>query len=153
MRWYWWALIGVIILGGGGYVAATQLTRGYRNKNPGNIRSTSVKWQGEIGKDDKGFVIFDTDTSGLRALAKLLLNYEKKGYRTVRDIISRYAPKADNNNTEAYINSVASALNVDPDGLVMIAPRLQELLPAIVKHENGFNKYSAAEISAAIRAV
>lgn len=147
-----WLVIGLIVLGGGGYVAATQLPRGYRNKNPGNIRAGSVKWQGEIGKDDKGFAIFDTDQNGLRALAKLLLNYEKKGYRTVRDIISRYAP-SNENNTEAYINSVASSLNVDPDGLVMIAPRLRELLPAIVKHENGFNKYSADEISDAIRAV
>lgn len=133
-------------------MAATRLPRGYRNKNPGNIRSNPAnKWQGQIGKDDKGFCQFESDFYGLRALARLLLNYEKAGARTVSDIIAKYAP-SNENNTTAYINSVASALNVEPNGLVMIGPRLQELIAAIVKHENGFNKYSADEIKTAIRA-
>lgn len=142
----------IVIAGGGSYVAATKLTRGYRNKNPGNIRfSQSNDWQGQIGKDDKGFAIFSDDFYGLRALAKLLLNYEKSGSRTVKAIIERYAP-ATENNTGAYVAAVSAALGVSPDSVLMVAPRLTELMAAIVKHENGFNKYSADELKAAARA-
>lgn len=147
-----WVVVGLIVLSGGGYVAATQLTRGYRNKNPGNIRNNPKnKWVGQTGVDDKGFCVFEKDFYGLRALAILLRNYEKQGARTVTDIISKYAP-SNENNTSAYINSVSRALSVTPNDLVMITPRLSELMAAIVKHENGFNKYSADEISEAKRA-
>lgn len=145
-------ILAIVVLFGGGYVAATQLPRGYRNKNPGNIRYNAAnKWQGQVGKDDKGFCQFESDFYGLRAMARLLLNYEKQGARTVADIINKYAPDSEND-TSAYVISVSSALNVEPNGLVMVAPRLRELIAAIVKHENGFNKYSAEEINAAIRA-
>jgi len=44
--------------------------RGIRNNNPGNIRKNeSFTWQGEIDQDDKGFVVFDDEVNGLRALA------------------------------------------------------------------------------------
>lgn len=147
-----WIAVGLVVLGGGGYVGATKLTRGYRNKNPGNIRySASNNWQGQTGKDDAGFVIFSSDFYGLRALARLLLNYEKNGANTVRKIITKYAP-ASENDTGAYIRAVASKLSVDPDAALMVAPRLQDLMAAIVAHENFVNKYSRDELDAAVRA-
>lgn len=152
MPWWAWMLIGLAVIGGGGYVGVTQLTRGYRNKNPGNIRYSQYnKWQGQTGQDDKGFVIFETDFYGLRALARLLLNYEKNGAYTVRQIITKYAP-ATENDTNAYVMSVSNALDVAPDAALMVATRLPDLMAAIVKHENGINKYSSNELLQAARA-
>ncbi len=86
-----------------------QIPRGIRNHNPGNIR-----WQDEwlgLKKDgkqqDPSFCVFISPVCGIRALAKVLKNYQRLyGLNTPRKIISRYAPPNENQ-TLAYINSVA----------------------------------------------
>ena len=87
--------------------------RGIRNNNPGNIRH-GAKWQGlkENSRDlDPAFCVFKNPIYGIRALAKGLLNYKKLyGLNTVRSIISRYAPPNENQ-TLAYIQSVAKPLS------------------------------------------
>jgi hypothetical protein len=71
------------------------------------------------------------------------MNYEKLyGLNTVRQIISRYAPPNENQTT-AYIQSVAKQLNVYPDTVIDISERgvLTVFLKAVIRMENGCQPY------------
>lgn len=136
-----------------------EMTRGERNNNPGNIERNATKWQG-MAKDQSGdsrFVIFTDPVYGIRALAKCLMTYSKKfdgtahDIDTVGEVISRWAPSTENN-TKAYVNAVAKALNVSPDDPIdMEDPiTLEGLVRAIIKHENGRCVYDDATIVDAI---
>lgn len=91
--------------------------RGMRNNNPGNIRH-GIDWIGDEpgeARADSDFERFDTMALGIRALLKLLQTYRKKhGLKTVRGIVSRWAPRSEND-TAAYIRHVAEQLGVGPD--------------------------------------
>ena len=133
---------------------AARLPRGIRNNNPGNLRRSRDRWEGlrEV-QTDPDFFQFKTTIDGLRALAKTLLTYRRKhGLKTVTGIVSRYAPAADKNNTRAYINDVANALDVGPDDEIDGEDRsvAQTLMRAIIRHENGQQPYSGVEIDAAL---
>lgn len=86
-------------------------TRGIRNNNPANIRR-GCNWKGlaKVQKD-KEFCKFTTMTWGVRALLITLRTYVvKHNLHTVREIINRWAPSSDGNNTEAYIKFVEKAI-------------------------------------------
>lgn len=123
-----------------------QLPRGIRNNNPGNIRH-GANWQGlnPNGRTmDSAFCVFTAPTYGIRALAKVLVNYKKiHGLNTVRQIISRYAPPNENQTT-AYIQSVAKQLCVYPDTIINIEERgvLTVFIKAVIRMENGIQPYS-----------
>src|SRR5574344_1223737 len=87
-------------------------TRGIRNNNPANIRR-GCKWQGLAKtQTDREFCQFVTMTWGVRALLVTLRTYVVKHHlRTVREIITRWAPPSDGNNTEAYIKFVEKAID------------------------------------------
>ncbi|WP_047472556.1 structural protein P5 [Delftia sp. ZNC0008] len=129
--------------------------RGIRNNNPGNIDRTAEKWQGMAAdqSSDARFVVFSAPVWGLRALAKVLLSYQRKhGLRTPAAIIGRWAPPVEND-TGAYARQVAKALGVGVgDQIDLQQPEtLQRVLPAIVQHENGQQPYPAALIAEAVR--
>lgn len=133
--------------------AGRDVPRGIRNNNPGNLRpSSSYKWLGQAGVDEGNYLIFDTPDNGLRAAAKNLLNQQRKhGLRTVRDIITKYAPAADNNDTQAYILAVSDELGVaatDPLDLGQ-SDQLAAFLRAVIRHENGVQPYSDAQLRTA----
>lgn len=89
-------------------------TRNWRNNNPGNIEyGDYAKSLGAIGTDGR-FAIFPTYEAGRKAKQDLL--FESKNYKdkTISGAISRYAPPSENN-TQAYINTVASSIGVSPD--------------------------------------
>ncbi|SOZ12066.1 hypothetical protein [Cupriavidus taiwanensis] len=137
--------------------------RGIRNNNPGNIR-WGDGWQGLIAphmRTDKDFCQFTEPSFGIRAICKILLNYGSKagqpnvggpGIDTVREIISRWAPDNEND-TEAYIASVARAVDVNPNAHIDVTdPRImRSLVVAIIRHENGQQPYSPALIDQAMR--
>lgn len=128
------------------------LTRGERNNNPGNIRKSAIFWRGETAGNDRGFESFDKPEDGIRAIAVLVQNYQKKyGLNTVRGIINRYAPPTENN-TSAYVAAVASALDVSPDAALNLSDpdTLLALVTAIIKHENGRVIYAQGMIAGAI---
>lgn len=131
--------------------------RGIRNNNPGNIRPGSP-WQGSLGSDGGpggGYLVFDTAANGLRALAKLLRNYQTSGQNTIRAIVTKWAPASDSNNTAAYIAQVVKALGIAADVPLNVRSNdstLAKLVAAIVQHENGQQPYSGAMIAAAVQA-
>jgi len=91
------------------------LPLGIRHNNPGNIRITTIPWQGKsVGPEDSGFEYFDAPIYGLRAMMINIINYQKKhGLNSIETIISRYAPPSENN-TQKYITDVAAWTGLDP---------------------------------------
>lgn len=86
---------------------AKKTSRGLRNNNPGNIRLSSTRYQGEVDSSDSAFKQFKTMAHGYRAMFVLLYTYQKKHkLHTIEAMISRYAPAVENH-TEAYINAVS----------------------------------------------
>ncbi|KFE50154.1 structural protein P5 [Pseudomonas syringae] len=143
-----------------------QIPRGLRNNNPGNIDyNPRNDWQGQLGIEagvtKPRFARFDSPENGIRALAKLLINYRGKdgmpgiglqGIDTVRETINRWAPSVENN-TEAYIKQVSAAAGVMPNESITIRdPRiLLAVVTAIITHENGGNPYAPAVIAEGVR--
>ncbi len=120
------------------------IARGIRNNNPGNIRHGD-KWQGlaEV-QTDKAFCVFKSPEWGIRALVRILRNYQTKhGLKTVESIINRFAPEVENNTT-SYILSVCQVLDVKPRDVIDVRePGIMiNLLKAIIRHENGVQPYS-----------
>lgn len=118
--------------------------RGIRNNNPGNIRHGD-KWQGLADKQtDAAFCVFKAPEWGIRALVKILRNYQTKhGLKTVESIINRFAPQIEND-TSSYILSVCQVLDVKPrDVIDVFEPGIMiNLLKAVIRHENGIQPYS-----------
>lgn len=123
----------------------TDMTRGLKNNNPGNIRHSATRWQGEIEVSenneglDASFKTFMTMAYGYRAMFKLLHNYAViYNLHTLEQMISRWAPPSENN-TRAYISAVslwsgvASSVKIDTTNpLTMIA-----VVSAMSRMENG----------------
>lgn len=125
--------------------------RGLRNNNPGNIERNGIAWKGMAqDQSDPRFVVFTHPSYGVRALGRILQTYERRGLKTVRDIIARWAPSTENN-TDAYAAAVARALKVAPGERIDVTARLPELAAAITAHENGSNPYSAADMAQWVR--
>lgn len=113
--------------------------RGIRLNNPGNIRHGKDKWAGKSAEQpDPSFIKFDTMQHGVRAIARILISYDKCGVNTVATIVARWAPPSEND-TEAYIENVASWVNVDPAEVLDIdnCDVMLPLIRAIVRQENG----------------
>jgi hypothetical protein len=127
--------------------------RGLRNNNPGNISKTSQSWDGEIKGSDNRFKTFSSPEAGIKAIGTNLLSYSRKGFDTVEEIINRWAPSSENN-TQAYINSVATRLGVKPDAKLDVKNPavLAGLTHAIIEHENGKNPYPDAMVQAGVNA-
>ncbi|WP_116327664.1 hypothetical protein [Klebsiella aerogenes] len=138
---------------GGGEASAVG-PRGVRNNNPGNLEaSSSNPWVGQTGSDGR-FAKFETPEHGIRALGRNLLSYQRQGIDTVSDIINRWAPPTDNNDTAAYIKSVCAQLGVKADQPLDASnpDTLQALCAAIIKHENGSQPYSNEQLSTGVSA-
>lgn len=129
------------------------VTRGFRNNNPTNIKDFGIPWQGIMPLEDRNadqaaeqtFEVFRAPWWGIRAAAVLLRNYyQKYGLDTVRKIINRWAPPADDNPTSIYVKYVAAQMRVDPDQVIDLLhfETMRSLVHSIVKFENGENIYS-----------
>ena len=91
------------------------VSRGLSNCNPGNIRISKVKYLGEVTPSkDKAFKQFESMAYGYRAMFVLLHTYNKNGYKTIRQMISRYAPPIENH-TENYIRFVSERSGIFAD--------------------------------------
>lgn len=126
--------------------------RGIRNNNPLNIKWSSVNnWNGQTGKDNGGFSIFDNPVNGIRAAARILKNYRNRGVNTLREIITEWTRGDDPAMQQSYINHVSSVTKISQDGDVP-ASRYLDLLRVMILHENGKNPYTDSQILAGINA-
>lgn len=87
----------------------------WRNKNPGNLRSSVF----EAGKRD-GFAYFYNDIVGYFALQYDIMQKAKgntitklNGESTIVDLIEVYAPRSDRNDTDSYIKFVLDFTKFD----------------------------------------
>ncbi len=126
-------------------------TRGLRNNNPGNIEK-GEKWLGLAPEQpDARFATFTKPEYGIRALAKLLLNYERLyNITTVAGIINRWAPGHENP-TDAYVQFVARAAGVKATETINVRQKLPHLVRAIIQFENGIQPYPDEVINAGIQ--
>lgn len=92
------------------------MSRGLRNCNPGNIRLSRTKFNGEVRPSrDSAFKQFESMAYGYRAMFVLLDTYHKRyGLSTIRQMISRWAPPTENF-TDGYIRFVAERTGIDAD--------------------------------------
>ncbi|MDM9304822.1 hypothetical protein [Klebsiella quasipneumoniae] len=138
----------------GGGEASADGPRGVRNNNPGNLEaSSSNPWIGQTGSDGR-FAKFETPEHGIRALGRNLISYQRQGIDTVGEIINRWAPPSDNNDTAAYIKAVCAQLGVTENQPLDASnpDTLQALCAAIIKHENGSQPYSQDQLSTGVSA-
>lgn len=96
-------------------MAQTKVPRGIRNNNPLNIRIGN-RWQGEVKKPtDRAFEQFISMEWGIRAAFIIIKRYIRRyGHNTIARIVATWAP-ANENNTRAYVRSVANRTRLDPD--------------------------------------
>lgn len=115
------------------------IPRGVRQNNFGNIRHGDP-WRGLTpDQPDPDFARFESPEYGIRAMAKILVNYKKKyGVDTIREAISRWAPPVEND-TDAYVDHVCDRVGFGPDDKIDLENRilLCRVISAIVRHENG----------------
>ena len=144
--WLWIAFGALLLFGG--VMAGREIIskiRGIRNHNPGNIeRVPGTVWRGMATDQsaDPRFIVFTAPQWGIRAMARILKNYATQGYRSVAQILTRYAPSIEND-TASYIASVSQRLGVDPRApLALNDATLAALVKALIQHENGVQPYS-----------
>lgn len=124
--------------------------RGIRNNNPGNIEwSPDNDWRGQIGSDGR-YVIFTRPLFGIRAMARVLDSYQRRGVDTVREIVETWAP-ASENPTHNYLATVRALTGFSAEQVITRAD-YELLIPAMIYFENGEQPYSDEQIAAGIAA-
>jgi hypothetical protein len=127
--------------------------RGIRNRNPGNLRRSADPWQGLAAEQtDSDFFQFASAKWGIRALARTLIAYQDRvGLKTIKQMIGRWAPPNEND-TGAYVRAVAASVGVGEDDEIDVHDYaiLRPLTLAIIRHENGQQPYTDAEIDAGL---
>lgn len=142
---------------GGSPQSSTGGTRAQRNNNPGNIEfNKNNNWEGQLPNDpskESRFARFDSAENGVRALAKLLSNYGKTGADTVQDIVERFAPKKDGNDTRAYIDALTKRMGVAPNEQLDLnnPTTLSGLIKGISRHESGSDYLTDQQVMTGIQ--
>lgn len=127
------------------------MARGIRNNNPGNIRHGPSQWQGMSSEQsDDEYIQFDDPVYGIRAMARLLQNYQTRySLNTIREIITRWAPPIENI-TKSYIANVSRIVGASPDQEINVHDAMLPLVKAIITHENGQQPYTDEQIQRGI---
>ena len=104
--------------------------------NPGAIKqadrnNSKIKWQGEIGRDDQGHIIFDTPENGARAQIINMQTQIGKG-TTLQDMVKNYAT----GNQDEYTNRISKETGVKPTD-VLTKDNALALVKAMAKVEAG----------------
>jgi len=123
---------------------------GLRNNNPFNLEYRNIGWVGEVGSDGR-FSIFDTAENGIRAgMINIHTKMTRDGKNTVRSLISTLSPSFENP-TEAFIQFVATQLNVSPDQPLEFGVYITALSKAIIQFENGQQPFTFEELESALQ--
>lgn len=118
----------------------SNLPRGLRNNNPGNIRINSEDFIGEVKpSQDSAFKQFKTPAYGYRAIFVILTTYiNRHGLNTISKIITRWAPPNEND-TQKYINLVSSRTGIASNTPIDLndGDKIIKIVEAISFMENG----------------
>ena len=128
-------------------------SRGIRNMNPANVRhSDKFTWKGEVyptTNGEKEFCQFEDPKWGIRAMARILGNYQKIHDRhTVFQMIHRWAPPTEND-TAAYTEFVASECALKTDSEIEFTEdpiTAIKFMRAMITMENGECPYTDEEL-------
>jgi hypothetical protein len=111
------------------------------NNNPGNLRPPKgVKYDGQIGVDERGFAIFENKSFGQRALINDINIKIDKGLNTPEKFIDRYAPAGGENPEEARENykiKLAAALGLKSTNDPFPKGSASRIADAIYRVESG----------------
>ena len=125
------------------FLGKSNLSRGIRNNNPGNLVYTSNSWIGKISYNqntdtNKHFEQFTEVKFGIRAMLIDIIGDIGKGKDTIKKLITEYAPPLENN-TKLYIEKVAKTVGLTPDQKIYQVDVLfmLQIARAIINHENG----------------
>lgn len=120
---------------------SSKLPRGIRNNNPLNLRISSSAWQGKITPNTDGqFEQFKTLELGIRAaMVNLRTLIRRDHIERMSDIIYKWAPPSDHNDTEKYIERVSEISSIGRSDRILAANRNQicRLLWAMAQVECG----------------
>ena len=113
----------------------------WRN-NPGNVkRLSSDTWEGQIGVDKQGHVIFSHKNYGIRAMALTLINFQRKHkLKTLETMIDRYCES----NKQEYVTFLSKKLGINPKEEFDVKKVLPEMVMAMTTFETG-NKNLVSE--------
>ncbi len=115
--------------------------RGLRNNNPLNIRRSGNRWQGmSETQTDPDFVQFSNVQWGYRAAFITLRTYlTRRGCRTVSDVVKRWAPRFDGNDTQSYLRCVSAITGFRPNQVLLFdnANLMVPLVSAMSRMETG----------------
>lgn len=122
----------------------TTPSRGIRNKNPLNIRRSSIAWKGKLQQPtDRDFEQFFAIEWGIRAAMvnmRMHVTQDKvRGIRTtIKREIFRWAPPTENN-SQAYLNFVCLNGHFQPDDEIEPSDKQSycRLLQAMAQYECG----------------
>lgn len=135
-----WILIGVGIIATATTGVLLSVPRGIRNKNPGNLRLTTIPWQGKVPNSqntDGEFEQFTEMKWGVRALIKDLISDIQSGVNTLRSLITEYAPGHEND-TDAYVQYMIDQTGfTEWQTIKTDKSYLYKLTKAIAKFETG----------------
>ncbi len=105
-----------------------------------NIRplAKGQQWMGQAGAV-KGFAEFETREYGIRAWLVLMRTYRQRhGCRTIRQIVTRFAPPTENN-TAHYIGHCCGYMGIGPDTPLSARLDYCALAGAMARMETGTN--------------
>lgn len=111
------------------------------NNNPGNLRPPKgVKYEGQIGVDERGFAIFENKSFGQRALVNDINIKINRGLDTPEKFIDRYAPASAENPEEGRENykiKLAAALGLKSTNDPFPKGSAPKIADAIYRFESG----------------
>jgi RHS repeat-associated protein len=103
----------------------------WRNNNPGNLRASGLA----VGKSG-GFAVFSNRTVGNEAEWRQFRLDANRGL-TLGEMITKYAPPKDKNNTQAYIAVVSKESGVDQGSRLseLTEQKISDIIRAMQRHE------------------
>lgn len=131
------------------------LPRGIRNNNPGNVEhNPDNNWIGLADPVSDGrYCRFTHPQYAIRAMLWTMLTYQTKyRFKTITQIIERYAPRQDKNATTAYIAHVSKRAGIKPNQAISLREfeTAVAVVTAMIEFENGMQPYPSELIENSI---
>lgn len=118
-----------------------RITLAQKNLNPLNIKQLpkGQLWQGQVGVDKFGHVIFSSWEYGVRAASFTLRSYARRHkIDTVSGLVDRFC-EAKGKNYDAYVNYICRRIGVEKNQKIDLVEYMPKLLRIMARYESGMN--------------